>query len=89
MVSTGLESLEKVGNFQQYSQKGRKKTKNELRKLFPLILIQHSLESYSTNKNCALHGVSAANMCVFYIYMYRFTDEKRKKSLEKVGEFFM
>ncbi len=50
------------------------KTKNELRKFFPVVLVERYVESYPTNKNCALNSVSAANLC-----MYGFTEQKRKK----------
>ncbi len=43
MVSTGLKSLEKIRKFHQYFQKVWEKTKNELKNVFLLILVQRSL----------------------------------------------
>ncbi len=41
-----LGSLQKVGNFTNTSKKLKKKTTNEIRKFFPLILVRRSLESF-------------------------------------------
>ncbi len=76
-MSTGLESLKKSGilkvgqevckksgNFTIISKKfGKKKIKMNSENFFPVILIQHSLELYPTNKNRALNNVSTANVC--------------------------